>query len=130
MTPFDGLRRRLLPLATFVVMTTGCYATVRSDPVYAEAYHEPPRVYAMPRSHYEGRVVYLVDDRWYFYDRGHWFFYTAEPRPLYEQRLTIRERRSVRQAPPAHPRRYYRPPRHRHRYESAPAYVPPARRVD
>ena len=71
MTPISGSRRPWLPIAVLVMISAGCSAGAKTEPVYAEAYHEPPRVFAMPRSHYDGRVVYLVDDHWYFYDRGH-----------------------------------------------------------
>jgi hypothetical protein len=36
-----------LSIAVLAVAATGCYASVSTEPVYAEAYHEPPRVYAM-----------------------------------------------------------------------------------
>jgi hypothetical protein len=126
---------RSLVLAA-VLTLSGCYASVSSEPSYAEAYYAPPGVYARPRATYDGRVVYLVDDRWYFYDRGRWFFYTAEPQPLYRERIIVRERPVVRhrhqvhRPPPAYERR--REYRRRFHYDHAPAsprVAPPARRV-
>jgi hypothetical protein len=135
MKPLHRIACRVV-LVSAMASLGGCYASASTRPVYAEAYHEPPRVYARPHTTYDGRVVYLVDDRWYFHDGGSWFYYTAEPEPLYRQRLVIRERPVIRerqviqQAPPAYERR--REHRRRHRYENAPAFprtAPPAKRV-
>lgn len=135
---------RAVLLSAMASLFGGCYASASTRPAYAEAYYEPPRVYAQPHTTYDGRVVYLVDDRWYFHDRGSWFYYTAEPEPLYRQRAVIRdrplvirerrplvrERRVIQQAPPAYERG--REQRRRPRYENAPAIpqtAPPAKRV-
>jgi hypothetical protein len=142
----ERLRRiacRAVLVGAMASLLAGCYASASTRPVYVEAYQEPPRIYARPYTTYDGRVVYLVDDRWYFHDRGSWFYYTAEPEPLYRQRIVIRERplvirarpvirerQVIQQAPPAYERR--REHRRRHRYENAPAFprtAPPAKRV-
>jgi hypothetical protein len=149
MKPLHRIVCRVVLVSAMASLLGGCYASASTRPVYAEAYHEPPRVYARPHTTYDGRVVYLVDDRWYFHDGGSWFYYTAEPEPLYRERIVIRERplvireravirerpvirerRVIQQAPPAYERR--REHRRRHRYENAPAFpqtAPPAKRV-
>jgi len=115
---------RALSLAAALTVPTGCYASVSSEPAYVETTYEPVRVYSRPYTTYDGRVVYLVDDRWYYNDGGTWFYYRREPAPLIERRVYLRE-----QAPPVrrHRHRHYAPPARR---DNAPAYVVPrARRV-
>lgn len=80
---------------------TACVATV--EPEYAVATDVPPDITIYPHTVYEGRVVYLVNDHWYY--RGpdrHWVYYRQVPPPLYERRTTlVRERPYVQAAPPA-----------------------------
>jgi hypothetical protein len=87
-----------LALAT---AATACVATV--EPEYAVATDVPPDITVYPHTVYEGRVVYLVNDHWYY--RGpdrHWVYYRQVPPPLYERRTTlVRERPYVQAAPPA-----------------------------
>jgi hypothetical protein len=44
----------------------GCYARARTGAVVTAEY-VPPRVETYPSYEYEGRVVYLVGDRWYYH---------------------------------------------------------------
>lgn len=62
------------------------YATtvVTSAPVDYESY---------PSTEYEGRPVYLVDDRWYYQDGPTWVYYRDEPEPLRHYRASHPERR-------------------------------------
>jgi hypothetical protein len=110
--------------------TTGCYARA----TYAEAEYVPPHVEAYPSYHYDGRVVYLVNDRWYYREGPRWVYYRSEPVVLERRRVElhrapparVRRRVDVHRAPPAHDhyeRRYERreaPPRaegrRRHRH--------------
>jgi hypothetical protein len=96
--------------AGFVSSLGGCYARARTNAVVTAEY-VPPRVETYPSYHYEGRVVYLVGDRWYYRDGPHWVYYVHEPPVLVERRVYVRERGVVHEAPPAYPRRHG-PPRH------------------
>jgi hypothetical protein len=87
----------------------GCYARARTGAVVTAEY-VPPRVETYPSYHYEGRVVYLVGDRWYYRDGPHWVYYAEEPPVLVERRVYVRDHGVVREAPPAYPRRH--PARH------------------
>lgn len=89
----------------------GCYAEATTGAV-VRAEYAPAHVEVYPHEYYEGRVVYLVGDRWYYRDGPHWVYYVREPQPLVERRVIIRRAHPVRestvvhQAPPAH--RHYR----------------------
>ena len=94
---------------------SGCYAeaTTGADVEYASPGVD---VEVYPHEYYDGHVVYLVGDRWYYRDGPHWAYYRTEPHPLYERRAVIRrqapvvrERSEVRRAPPA----YHAAPVHR-----------------
>ena len=108
----------LLAAAVVAVPLAGC--RVYSEPEYATGYVEvtsaPVDVAAYPRTYYEGREVYLVNDRWMYRDRGRWVYYRSEPPALYRQRTVIR------QAPPAYGRGYPQAPR------AYPQSAPPAYR--
>jgi hypothetical protein len=82
---------------------TGCVATVGPDPDYAVATDVPPNIETYPHTNYEGRDVYLVNDRWYYQGTGNaWVYYRQAPRPLVERRETVlRQRPYVQAAPPA-----------------------------
>ena len=96
----------------------GCVASLQAEPAYAEVGDVPVNVVVYPHTYYEGRTVYLVNDRWYYRDGPRWQYYREEPAPLIEHRNYIQ------QAPPAE-RRYVASPRER----TARAVVaPPARR--
>jgi hypothetical protein len=75
---------------------TGCYARARVEPAYVETTYVPAHVHTYPSHYYEGRTVYLIDNRWYYRrPNGVWVYYRNEPPVLYRQRM------SVRRAPPA-----------------------------
>jgi hypothetical protein len=67
-----------------------------------------------PHTVYEGRTVYLIDNRWGYPSGDRWVVYQTEPAPLARYRTTIEA------APPA-PRRYVRP-------EVVPSPAPPPAR--
>jgi hypothetical protein len=89
--------------------TSGCYAEAHTRPAHVTATYVPANIEVYPRYRYEGRVVYLVGDRWYYREGPRWVYYRTEPQVLYRQRMVIH------QAPPAPDRRHRRPPRHDHR---------------
>lgn len=97
----------------------GCYAAAEVEPAYVETTYVPAHVHAYPHYYYEGRTVYLIDNRWYYrHANGRWVYYRSEPPVLYRQRMTIR------QAPPA-PARQVSPAPTRYR-ENPPRQAPPA----
>jgi hypothetical protein len=55
-----------------------------------------------PSTVYEGRTVYLIDNRWGYPSGERWVYYRSEPPPLARYRTTVEA------APPA-PRGYARP---------------------
>lgn len=95
--------------------TGGCYATTGA---YVEADYPPVAIETYPHTYYEGRVVYLVDDRWYVRDNGGWYYYRSEPRVLYRYRTHYYPR-------PA----YGYPVRRHYGYGAARRAAPPARRA-
>jgi len=106
-------------------MTSGCVAHVSSEPAYAEATYVPPDVETYPQTTYDGRVVYLVNDRWYYRDGARWQYYRSEPEPLHRHRTRIYVQHEANRGRPAVNGGYYSaPPAY-----SAPQYAPPATRV-
>jgi hypothetical protein len=105
--PSAGVRRLVdaLRVAGFAAAlgtaATGCVATLGTDAEYAEADDAPADITVYPHTVYEGRDVYLVNDRYYY--RGpenRWVYYRNAPAPLVERRSTfVRERPYVQQAP-------------------------------
>jgi hypothetical protein len=124
--------RSRAPFAAFAVLglallSSGCYAEATTGAVVSADY-VPAHVEAYPREYYDGRTVYLIGDRWYYHDGGHWVYYRSEPEVLVRRRVVIhqappvvRERTLVHQAPPA---------RHEHyRYQADPTRRHAERRV-
>src|SRR5687767_1928988 len=106
-------------LALLALGGSGCYAEARTGAVVRSSY-TPVHVHTYPHEVYEGRVVYLIDDRWYYHDGVAWVYYTREPQVLVRRRAVIRQspavvrhRTGVRQPPPARPHRANPPPRRR-----------------
>lgn len=128
MSKLNGMSSRIRSsalgcLALLVTGLGGCYAETRTRAVVSAEY-VPPRVEAYPSYTYDGRVVYLVGDRWYYRDGPQWVYYVHEPRVLVERRIYVRDRGVVHRAPSARPQRHYAPPARR-RYQQrtyAPAY--------
>ena len=91
----------------------------QTEPVgYAEVTSAPAEIDTAPRSYYDGHVVYLHDNHWYYREGANWRYYREEPAEL------TRQRHYVQQAPPA--RRSY--PYGQPGYEqpgNAPGYVQP-----
>jgi hypothetical protein len=86
----------------------GCYAHAGAEPAYVETTYVPAHVETYPSYYYEGRTVYLIDERWYYRQpTGRWVYYREEPPTLYRQRMVVR------QAPPARPRPPAAPAHHR-----------------
>jgi hypothetical protein len=85
----------LLPLAG---AASGCAAPVGPDPVYAEAAYVPSDIASYPHTLYQGQLVYLVNDHWYYRNGSRWVYYQREPDVLVQQRTYIQ------QAPRAHAR--------------------------
>jgi hypothetical protein len=109
--------RSLLVVActgAFSVALGGCYARAGTGAVVTAEY-VPPRVETYPSYRYDGRVVYLVGDRWYYREGPHWVYYAHEPEVLVRRRIHVREQGGVHRAPPAYPRRHAPPGRHRER---------------
>jgi len=99
-------------LLACAVSSAGCYAEARTDGVVAAEY-TPAHVEVYPREYYDGHVVYLVGDRWYYQEGPRWVYYRREPEVLVRRRVVyrnaavvhrapvVRERPAVHQAPPA-----------------------------
>lgn len=104
------LRRTLeAPLLLLAVLATGgCYAEATTGAVVTTDY-VPARVEVYPHEYYDGHVVYLIDDHWYYHDGAHWVYYRQEPEVLVRRRTVIhqappavvREQTVVHEAPPA-----------------------------
>jgi hypothetical protein len=90
-------------LAFLAVAALGTACTLTTEPAYAEVEVAPPNIEASPSTVYEGRTVYLHNDRWYYRSGARWGYYRREPEFL------VRQRTVVRQAPPAPVREYEAP---------------------
>jgi len=79
-----------------IITLSGCYGGYSGSPAtgYVELSSAPVDVALYPHTYYEGRTVYLVNDRWMYPDNNRWVYYRQEPPYLYQQRTYIR------QAPP------------------------------
>ncbi len=87
----------VVAVAVAAIAFGGCRATTYGDEVgYVELTAAPVDVDVYPHTFYDGRAVYLVNDRWMYRDRGRWAYYRHEPPELY------RQRGYVQQAPPAY----------------------------
>jgi len=109
----------VMGLAIAAAALSGCTYRTYGEPLatgYVELSSAPVNVAAYPHTYYQGRDVYLVNDRWMYQDRGRWVYYREEPPQLYKQRPYVQ------QAPPA-----YRPSPPRG--PQGPASAPPAVRV-
>lgn len=113
---------RSLVVAAVLATMSGCYAeaTTGADVEYETA-APAVDVEVYPHEYYEGHVVYLVNDHWYYRDGPRWVYYRREPQVLYQRRAVVRqapvvrERTTVRRAPPAY--RRAAPPRRVERVE-------------
>ncbi|HTQ04284.1 MAG TPA: hypothetical protein VMI54_10525 [Polyangiaceae bacterium] len=100
-----------LVVAAMLATMSGCYAeaTTGADVEY-ESTAPAVDVEVYPHEYYQGHVVYLVGDRWYYHDGPRWVYYRHEPTVLYQRRAVIRrapavrQRAEVRRAPPAYRR--------------------------
>lgn len=82
---------RMLGFAIVLAGALGAGCTVTTTPAvgYAEVSAAPVGVdiTAYPYTYYEGRPVYLYNDRWYYRGTGgNWYYYRTEPRYLYDRR--------------------------------------------
>lgn len=99
---------RSLIVAALLGTMSGCYAEATGPDVEYEATAPAVDVEVYPHEYYEGHVVYLVGDHWYYRDGPRWVYYRHEPHVLYQRRAVIRrapvvrERSVVRRAPPAY----------------------------
>ena len=118
-THYNGCAWRVICALAGACLSVNCTArvvattpAVVTDEEVAEV-PAPPEVYTYPHRVYEGRVVYLVGDRWYYSTGPRWYSYRREPvelahhrervqqaRPAYSRR-PVRQRDYVEQAPPA-----------------------------
>jgi hypothetical protein len=83
------------------VLCAGCLATVQAEPVVWDADAEvvvdtaPVNIETYPREYYGGRVVYLVDGRWYYRSGPRWVTYRREPVELGRRRVVVERRHHV-----------------------------------
>ena len=87
-----------LALLALGVGSSGCYAEARTSGVVTAEY-APAHVEVYPSEYYDGRVVYLVGDRWYYQSGPHWVYYQREPAVLVQRRVVYREAHVVHRAP-------------------------------
>jgi len=120
--------KQTAPLLLFALLATGCYAEATTGAVVATEY-VPAHVDVYPREYYDGHVVYLINDHWYYHDGARWVYYRQEPEVLVRRRVVVHqappavvhERTVVHQAPPAPVHRHYHPdPERRHAERRAP----------
>jgi hypothetical protein len=112
-----GAGAALLALATAF---SGCYAEATTGGV-VEAEYAPARVDMYPQEYYDGHVVYLVGDRWYYHDGPHWVYYRREPEVLYRHRVVVRQAPVAHRAVVRERTVVHQAPASRHYYRAAPA---------
>lgn len=83
----------VLTLTLAAAPASGCVVHGHPEPVgYVEVTSAPAGIETYPSTYYDGRPVYLYQDRWYYRDGGRWGYYRREPPELYEHRMRIRGR--------------------------------------
>jgi hypothetical protein len=88
-----GLVTLALLAASAVGSTGGCALHAHPEPVgYVEVTSAPAGIETYPSTYYDGRPVYLYQDRWYYRDGRRWGYYRQEPPVLYEHRMRVRGR--------------------------------------
>jgi len=108
-----------IALLVLVGAAAACHVHTTEPVGYAEVTAAPANVQSYPSTVYDGRTVYLVEDRWVYRDGSRWVRYQNEPPELHRRRATVqRERPYVQQAPPA-----------ARSYDGAPSSAPPAVRT-
>jgi hypothetical protein len=111
--------------AVFSIALSGCAGILSAEPVYYEAEYVPPYIETYPHAVYDGRVVYQVDDRFYYRRGPGWVYYYDSPAPVHQYQAYRAPRARVYEAAPSRPReRVYEaaPSRPRERvYEAAPS---------
>jgi hypothetical protein len=130
----EGVRRHAVALAGLGLAAAALGACTLQG--RARAFVEPPTVSTVeltsapiveyrsyPHTVYEGRTVYLIDNRWGYPSGDSWVFYREEPAPLARYRTTIE---AAPPAPRSHVRPETRPPVHR---RLPPVSAPPATRT-
>lgn len=79
-------------------LATGCAGWFGEPVGYVEVTSAPVAdIEVYPQTVYEGRTVYLYNDRWYYRQGSSWRYYRQEPPPLVQQRQRFRT-----QPPPRH----------------------------
>ena len=76
-------------LATVTVASAAVLAGCAHDyqtASYAETTSAPVAIEKSPSVSYEGRPVYLVEDKWYFREGSQWRYFLEEPPPLRKRR--------------------------------------------
>ena len=109
---------RTLALGSLLAVLSACTVRATEPVAYVETTAAPVYVEGSPRTVYEGRDVYLVNNRWMYQDRGRWVYYRQEPPALYRQRTYV-------QSAPRAGRGGYYPAQPAPR---SPQYAPPAGR--
>src|SRR5437762_12424724 len=74
--------------ALAIACATGCVARVQPA-AYVDATYVPGDIETYPHTAWEGRVVYLYGDRWYFHDGPRWAYLREEPPYLYRHRTYV-----------------------------------------
>jgi len=112
-----------LALVAGAAVLGGCYYHARTgyvggvEVVYDDSGYYDYSTY--PQYSWNGRIVYLVGDRWYYRSPNGWAYFATEPYDLYGYRRHYYSNYGY-VAPPA----YGRPPP-THYYSAPPAYRPP-----
>ena len=122
-------------VAAAAVFTGGCYHARTAYVGGVEVAYDNDGYYdyaTYPHYWWDGRVVYLVGDRWYYRAPEGWVYFVSEPSDLYAYRRHYYGTYGY-SAPPAYgrppPTRYYSaPPAHRAPYRG-PQVAPPAPRA-
>jgi hypothetical protein len=115
-----------IPVAipVLALLTTGCTVQTTPAPLYAEATYVPAHIYLYPHRIYDDRVVYFVDNHWYYNDGRRWMYYRAEPSALRGVRPYVQRAPPARRYAPSG--NYYAAPPARQYAPPAPSYPPVA----
>jgi hypothetical protein len=82
------MKTPILLAGAFVAQLVGCgaWTVAATEPVVTITSAPVADIELYPNTIYEGRTVYLYNDRWYYRDGAAWRYYDREPPALAERR--------------------------------------------
>jgi hypothetical protein len=85
------MKPSILLAGAFVAQLVGCgaWTVTATEPVVTVTSAPIADIELYPNTVYEGRTVYLYNDRWYYREGSAWRYYEREPPPLADHRARM-----------------------------------------